>query len=331
MSTRDFEQKQILFAFLENDEKVSFKNDNIIIQNSDGVTKHQSTCYRLFALFISGHICLTSGLMERAQKFGFTIIFMTYTMRVYAIFPARAEGNVLLRRKQYNYDKFDIAAHVTANKIHNQNLLLKEQRHKSENERKVIQQLSKYEETVLKANQSIHEIMGTEGISAKLYFQTLFADCNWTARRPRVKHDSLNCLMDIGYTLLFNIVDALLEMYGFDTYVGILHREFFHRKSLACDLVEPFRPIVDACLVKAYHLGQIHEEDFSKVEKQYFITGKKAAPYIQMMLQAIIEYKDELFLYVQSYYRNFMQMKSAQNFPVFYLNDREKKNVASQL
>src|SRR5574344_972710 len=135
MSTVDFSQKQILFALIENDEKISFKNDNIIITNSDGTIKHQSTCYRLFALFISGHICITSGLIERAQRFGFTIVFMTYTMRAYAMIPARAEGNVLLRRKQYEYNKFDIAAHITSNKIHNQKELLKKQRYKNQEEK----------------------------------------------------------------------------------------------------------------------------------------------------------------------------------------------------
>lgn len=323
MTTKDFSQKQILFVCLESGEKVSFKNDNIIIKNSDDSIKHQSTCYRLFALFISGHICITSGLIERAQRFGFTIIFMTYTMRVYAIIPARAEGNVLLRRKQYEYNKFDIAAHITSNKIHNQKELLKKQRYKNQEEKEVINQLEQFEKDVLKQNLSLQEIMGTEGISAKLYFKTLFASCNWSARRPRVKQDPLNCLMDIGYTLLFNILDGLLEMYGFDTYVGILHREFFHRKSLVCDMVEPFRPIVDASLLKAYNLGQIHETDFSKVGKQFFVTGKKAAPYIQLMLSSILEYKDQIFLYVQSYYRSFMQGKKTECFPVFMYGGKE--------
>lgn len=71
ISTKDFEYKQILFVLLEEGEKVSFKNDNIIILNKEGKIKHQSTCYLLFALFVSGHICVTSGLLERAKKIRF--------------------------------------------------------------------------------------------------------------------------------------------------------------------------------------------------------------------------------------------------------------------
>ncbi|MCL4103291.1 type V CRISPR-associated endonuclease Cas1 [Fibrobacter sp. HC4] len=319
MSTKDFEHKQIIFAMLNEGEKISFKNDNIVIRREDNSIKLQSTCYRLFVLFIAGHFSLTSGLMERARKFGFTIVFLNYYMRPYAILPAKAEGNVILRRTQYYYDDFDIGAYIISNKIHNQNHLLKKIRNKSDDLKKTISLMEVYEKSVLVPGLSLQEIMGTEGVAARGYFEQLFRDYNWTARRPRVKHDVINCLMDIGYTILFNLINAMLELFGFDTYVGVLHREFFHRKSLACDLVEPFRPIVDASLIKALNLGQIHEDDFYVDQGQYFIGGKNAVPYIKIMLDALLDFKNEIFLYVQSYYRAFVRQKPIDQFPVFYM------------
>lgn len=321
MSTRDFECKQIAFVFTTKGEKISFKNDNLVISDSDGKTKHQSTCYRLFMLFICGDFCVTTGLLERATKFGFNIVFMSPNLRITKILPSKAEGNVLLRKKQYLYDKTDIAAHVIANKIHNQNYLLKKKREKTEFEKETIKKLEQFEKDVQKENLSIQEIMGIEGISAKLYFQSLFKNHNWTARRPRAKHDMTNCLLDIGYTILFNIVNALLEMYGFDVYVGILHTQFFERKSLVCDLEEPFRPIIDAALVKAFNLGQIKEKDFWKNQEQYILPWKNSAPYIELFINALMEYKNEIFIYLQSYYRAFMREKSAKDFPVFYMEE----------
>ena len=50
MSLPDFKQKQIILALLNMGEKLSFKNDNIVITDVDGKIKHQSTCYKLFAL-----------------------------------------------------------------------------------------------------------------------------------------------------------------------------------------------------------------------------------------------------------------------------------------
>ena len=77
--------------------------------------------------------------------------------------------NLLFRKRQYEYDKTDIAAHVIANKIHNQCALLKRKRKKSEEEKKVIKKLEQFEKDVLMPDLNVQEIMGVEGISAKLY------------------------------------------------------------------------------------------------------------------------------------------------------------------
>lgn len=323
MSTRDFECKQIAFVFTSKGEKISFKNDNILISDEEGHVKHQSTCYRLFLLFICGDYCVTTGLLDRASKFGFNIVFMNPNLRITKIIPSKAEGNVLLRKRQYSLDGTAIAAHVIANKIHNQNYMLRKKRNKTEEEKEVIRKLKQFEKDVLKENLSVQEIMGIEGVSAKLYFQTLFKEYKWQSRKPRAKQDIINCLMDIGYTILFNIINALLEMYGFDVYVGILHTQFFHRKSLVCDLEEPFRPIIDAAIIKALNLGQVKEKDFWKNQNQYILPWKNSSAYIELFIKALMEYKNDIFIYLQSYYRAFMRGKQASEFPVFNLDEEE--------
>ena len=323
MSTRDFEHKQIAFVFTTEGEKISFKNDNLIVSDTDGKIKHQSTCYRLFALFICGDYCVTTGLLERSQKFGFTIVFMTPNLRITAIMPSKAEGNVLLRKRQYEYKDSCIGAYIISNKIHNQCAVLKKKRNKSQNEKDAIKNLETYEKEVLKPGLSTAEIMGLEGMSAKLYFKTLFSEYDWKAREPRAKRDKINTLMDIGYTILFNFVNALLEMYGFDVYVGVLHTQFFHRKSLVCDLEEPFRPIVDRTIVKALNLGQINDKDFWKNQNQFILPWKNSKKYIGILLEAIMAYKSEIFIYLQSYYRAFIRNKPVEEFPVFDLMEEE--------
>ena len=321
MSTRDFEYKQIAFVFTDEGEKISFKNDNLVVTDADGKVKHQSTCYRLFILFICGDYCITSGILDRASKFGFNIVLMSPNLRITKILPSKAEGNVLLRRKQYELEGTALAAHVISNKIHNQNHLLKKKRNKTEEEKDAIKKLEQFEKDVLKENLDVQKIMGIEGVSAKLYFQSLFNNHNWKSRRPRTKQDITNCLMDIGYTILFNVINALLEMYGFDVYVGILHTQFFHRKSLVCDLEEPFRPIIDAALIKAMNLGQINEKDFWKNNEQFILPWKNSAKYVELFIKAIMEYKNEIFIYLQSYYRAFMRNKNASDFPVFEMEE----------
>lgn len=319
LSTKDFKEKQILFVFLNRGEKISFKNDNIVIKDIDDKIKHQSTCYRLFALFISGNLTITTGIIQRAEKFGFSIVLMTTNLRVYQVLLSKAEGNVLLRKKQYNYDSFDIGAYIISNKIHNQATALRNIRDKSSKLKSTIELLDENTRNVRVAGLSLNEIMGIEGISAKIYFTQMFSDFDWIARRPRVKHDMMNCLLDIGYNFLFNMIDALLSLYGFDTYTGVLHRQFYQRKSLVCDLVEPFRPLIDMRIRKAINLGQCREKDFTIIQGQYFLFGKEAAPYIAWLLEVLIERKSELFLYVQNYYRAFMKNKAVDDFPFFKL------------
>ena len=87
LTAPDFKEKQIIFALLSHGERLSFKNDNVIISDESGI-KHQSSCYRLFALFIVGHISITSGLLHRAKKFGFSIVMMTHGLMPYGMWFA---------------------------------------------------------------------------------------------------------------------------------------------------------------------------------------------------------------------------------------------------
>lgn len=68
MSSHDFHEKQILFLVAKDGEKLSFRNDNVIVTDKNGNIKHQSTCYRLFAIIVVGHISITTGLLQRAKK-----------------------------------------------------------------------------------------------------------------------------------------------------------------------------------------------------------------------------------------------------------------------
>ena len=316
LSAPDFKQKQIIFAMLSHGEKISFKNDNIVITNSDGI-RYQSTCYKLFAVFIVGHITVTTGLLQRAKKFGFSIVLLTHGLSPYGSWFAKAEGNVLLRRKQYNYQSLEIAQHIVANKIACQIDFLRKRRKKSIELKEVIKKLNTYQQRLPDNGLTLQDILGIEGIASRIYFPQMFDNINWQGRKPRVKHDIVNVLLDIGYTQLFNIIDALLNLYGFDVYQGVYHQTFYQRKSLVCDLVEPFRPIIDQAIRNAYNLGQINETDFSLVQNQYRIIGKPAQPYIALLLKAILAKKDTIFLYIQSYYRAFMQDKAINEYPWF--------------
>lgn len=316
MTLPDFEKKQIIFVFLNIGEKISFSNDNLVVKDKDDKTKLQTTCYRIFALFVIGEFSITTGLVQRAQKFTFPIYLLTGSMKLYDKIGYSMDGNVILRRKQYNYKGLELARFIVSNKILNQLEVLKTKRNKSDDLRNTIEKLNIYIERISETD-DLQELMGIEGNSAKIYFKHEFDNIEWRGRKPRVKNDYVNSALDIGYTVLFNIVEALLDIYGFDTYCGFLHREFYRRKSLVCDMVEPFRVIIDEVVRKGVNLKQIKEEDFNNVNGSYRLKWEKNRSYILLFVKAVLDYKKEVFLYFQSFYRAFMKSLPTDNYLVF--------------
>ena len=319
LNANDFKKKQIVFLFTNEGDKLSFLNDNIIVKNKEGGIKYQSTCYRLFMICVVGNISITSGLIQRSKKFGFSICLMTTTFKVYEILGARMEGNTLLRKHQYEYTENDIGRKIEQNKIKNQSQILKNIRGKKQIMKEGIELLDKM---VVQLEQQLEylEVMGIEGNAARVYFSRVFDNVDWKGRKPRIKNDYVNVTLDIGYTMLFNIVDAILQVYGFDTYYGVFHKCFYMRKSLVCDLMEPIRPVVDYQVRKSINLGQCKENDFEVINNRWCLKYKSNPQYIQFLMNAILEYKDDIFLYIQQYYRFFMKRKSVSEIPVFIIH-----------
>ena len=286
------------------------------MRDKDGKIKHQSTCYRLFMIFIVGNISITSGLIQRSKKFGFAICLMSTTFKVYEVLGSRMEGNTLLRKHQYAYSETDIGRKIEQNKIINQTEVLKQIRNKSEYLKEGINLLENLSST-LESETDYLAIMGIEGNAAKIYFPRMFENVKWNGRKPRIKNDYINVTLDIGYTMLFNIVDAILQVYGFDTYYGVFHKCFYMRKSLVCDIMEPMRPIIDYSVRKAINLGQCKEEHFEEYNRRWCLKYKNNPAYIQFLMTSILEFKNDIFMYIQKYYRYIMKMKSAEDIPVF--------------
>ncbi len=316
----DFSKKQIVFVLFNEGEKLAFSNDNLVVKDSDGKIKFQCTCYRLFIVFAVGHTSITSALIQKSQKFGFFIALMTPGFRLYSLIGAGKDGNTLLHQKQYLYEGLDIAKHITANKMLNQKQELKNNRNKNEFVKEAIASIDGYISSIENAS-TLNELMAYEGLASKAYFKNHFNNVEWHGRQPRIKRDYINSTLDIGYTLLFTFVDALLESYGFDTYCGVMHRQFYMRKSLVCDIVEPFRTLIDHEIKKAVNLKQIKEDDFLVFNNQYKLKWSESSRYVKILMKPLMDNKEGIFAYIQSYYRAFMKELSSDDFPIFEIGD----------
>lgn len=306
----------MLFAHAEWGTKsfLRFSNDNIVF-SKDGKIINRASCHKVFAVFIVGDIAITSRLLQQAATHAISLFFMRNNFEVFAPFSARAEGNYLLRMKQYSLSEereLSISKLLVKNKAKNQMRLLKSRN--KEGDWEVYWENAVLRITEAKDNQ---ELLGIEGELSRRFFSAYFKDIDWRRRMPRVKPDVPNFLLDMGYTYLFNMVDALLRLHGFDTYKGIYHKLFFQRKSLACDLVEPFRCIIDHALLKAYHLKQANEDDFMIAERKIVLPFEKHSKYAMIFLKTLMDHKEEIFSFIHDFYRVIMDSKN--EFPEFMI------------
>lgn len=324
-TNKDIEYRTIFVINCIHERSIRVSNGELLLEeqleNSDKMkTLTKLPFQKILALFIVGHIRITTPLIEKCRKFGVALVVMKPSLRPVFFWADSAEANFLLRKRQYELQKEDIsiARIIVNNKIRNQMKALSDTRRKDECTEQARSILQGCVDTICDVN-DYNALMGLEGVAAKSFFSAFYQDFNWHQRRPRSKCDALNATLDIGYTILFNYVECFLRMFGFDLYVGVFHRMWFKRKSLVCDIMEPFRPIIDKATRTAWNRKQFSEKDFLIQKGEYRLRYENNSTYCRVFFDALIPYKNEVFKYIQSYYRCFMGQKSVKEYPFFLL------------
>jgi CRISPR-associated protein Cas1 len=114
------------------------------------------------------------------------------------------------------------------------------------------------------------QLRGLEGSAAACYFAGLRAlvpeSWQFRSRNRRPPRDPFNALLSLGYTLAHAELVISLHGAGFDPYVGFYHQLDFGRESLASDLLEPLRPLVDRFVLRLVREQILRPEHFSTTE-----------------------------------------------------------------
>lgn len=79
-----------------------------------------------------------------------------------------------------------------------------------------------------------------EAAAARLYFPVLFGN-----GFSRDVDCTINAALNYGYAIILSAVSREIVSRGYLTPLGICHRSEYNQFNLACDLMEPFRPIID--------------------------------------------------------------------------------------
>lgn len=101
-----------------------------------------------------------------------------------------------------------------------------------------------------------------EGHAAKVYFNALFG----MDFARRTSDDPINSCLDYGYGIILSAFNREVTANGYLTQLGLFHDNVFNQFNLSCDLMEPYRPLIDARVLL------IEPKEFSPEEKHRLIA-----------------------------------------------------------
>ena len=115
-----------------------------------------------------------------------------------------------------------------------------------------------------------------EAHAARLYFQAMFG-----GDFSRDDDTSINAALDYGYAILLSAVNREIVARGYLTQMGICHKSEYNQFNLGCDLMEPFRPVVDRLVFDNV------EDDFTKDTRRLLVDMlNQSLPYRGGMYRA---------------------------------------------
>lgn len=138
---------------------------------------------------------------------------------------------------------------IVTEKIRKQSELL------DENQKDESQLLKQYITEILQGDES-----NREGHAAKVYFNALFG-MDFT----RTLECNINAALNYGYSILLSAFAREVVAQGYFTQLGIFHDNMFNQFNLACDLMEPFRILVDRQVLK------MNLSEFERKEKMELV------------------------------------------------------------
>ena len=245
----------------------------------DGMEKLRIPFENVENVVCFNYIGCSPALMGKCVGKTIPINFISPQGRFLAKVCGETKGNVFLRVAQidrFREDGRKLTQNVMAAKFSNTRQLIRRTLHdheelrNDEELRNVVEILADGIDKVFEA-QSIEEIVGIEGYCAKTYFSVFDklltnrkVPFTFKARTKRPPLDPVNAVLSFVYTLATSEYAAALETVGLDSYIGFCHTLRSGRTSLACDLVEEARCIVERFVITLLNLQVIGESDFEK-------------------------------------------------------------------
>ena len=213
--------------------RISYKNRFLVVkQEADEKYIHLSEIDTIIVDSIA--VSISSYLLKELSDNKINIIFCDEKHNPFGELKSfysrhNSSKQIINQIKWTAKDKNELWTKIVKNKIFNQSLLLK--KIKSENTDLVLSYVNEVK---------LGDKTNREGHAAKVYFNSLFGK-NFI----RNNDDNINAALNYGYAVLLSTISKEIINNGFLTQLGIHHKNEFNDYNLACDLMEPFRIIID--------------------------------------------------------------------------------------
>jgi CRISPR-associated protein Cas1 len=240
--------------------------------------------HNLEGIVTFGYTGASPALMGACAKRNISLCFLSAYGSFRARVVGKVQGNVVLRKNQYEASENEeksliLARHMVAAKLYNARWVVERagRDHSLRLDTAKLKAVSASLKTMisqLPRCQTLEQVRGNEGNGAKAYFSVLDdlilqqkEDFIFEGRNRRPPLDNVNAMLSFTYTLLTNEMTAALETVGLDPYVGFLHRDRPGRASLALDLIEELRPVfADRFVLTLINKREVSPAGFNKCE-----------------------------------------------------------------
>lgn len=276
---------------LEQGAKISKTGQRLIVEKDDQKIA-DLPLIKLTSIFIFGNIQVSTQALGTILESGVDLAFFSLYGQLRGILTSVKSKNIILRLNHYQQAiqpdcALQIAKVIVGAKLANQISIL--QNHlKNYTDAEISQQIVLIRDYVrqIEPKTRASSLLGVEGSASVRYYWALRrmfrGDLKFNGRNRRPPQDEVNALLSFGYILLGNEYTMLLNGYGLDPYLGFLHGVQYGRPSLALDLLEPFRPVIDRFVLSAVNLKEFQKADFEYRDGGVYLRREKLKAFFQI-------------------------------------------------
>ncbi|WP_048955103.1 CRISPR-associated endonuclease Cas1 [Haemophilus influenzae] len=239
-------------------------------------------------IYLKSDVTVQASLLAKLGERGIGIIFLSGRKNIPTLFLSQPHNDAFRRISQYELAKNEVFCLAFAKKlmllklISQKTWLWQASNARPEKKSQLTEKATELDGLIHKIQEqtNLASLRGIEGRAAAVYFTALSIylppALRFQGRNRRPPRDPFNAVLSLTYTLIHS--EAVLAIYGagLDPYIGFYHALDFGRESLACDLIEPLRPLIDSWCLGLFRQEVLREEHFSSTQEGCFLgkTGR---------------------------------------------------------